>query len=142
MNTPRAPRDTKAWQLQVWISFGIAVLLCGTGLAYLPVSPIERAFMVMAYVFCLCAVFVLAKHVRDRHAGMPETPGWSFVVWGSFAAAMGLTGWGLWELEISPPYAAFMLVSWLFLISSTFTLAKTLRDAYEVRRVRPHHPSE
>ena len=29
-------RDTRAWQLQVWISFGIAVFLCATGLAWLP----------------------------------------------------------------------------------------------------------
>jgi hypothetical protein len=72
---PRSP-DTRAWQLQVWISFGIAVLLCGTGLAWLPVAPIERAFMVMAYVFCLCSVFALAKFIRDRHAGLPETPAW------------------------------------------------------------------
>ena len=26
-------RDTRAWQLQVWVSFGIAVFLCGVGLA-------------------------------------------------------------------------------------------------------------
>lgn len=139
MSSSRAPRDTKAWQLQVWISFGVALLLCGSGLAYLPVAPIERAFMVMAYVFCLSAVFVLAKHVRDQHAGLPVTPGWGLVVWGGFAAAMALTGWGLWELEISPPYAAYMLVSWLFLISAAFTLAKTLRDAHEDRHA-PRHP--
>ena len=29
-------RDTKAWQLQVWISFLVAAFLCGVGLAYLP----------------------------------------------------------------------------------------------------------
>ena len=29
-------RDTKAWQLQVWVSFGIAVFLCAVGLAWLP----------------------------------------------------------------------------------------------------------
>ena len=125
-------RDTKAWQVQVWVSFGVAALLCGSGLAYLPVSPMERAFMVMAYVFCLCAVFALAKFVRDRHAGLPETPAWGLVVWGGFACAMGLTGWGLAQLQITPPYAAYLLVSWLFLISAAFTLAKTLRDAHEV----------
>ncbi len=128
---PHPRRDTKAWQVQVWISFGVAVLLCSSGLAYLPVAPIERAFMVMAYVFCLCTVFALAKTVRDRHAHLPETPAWGLVVWGGFGCAMGLTGWGLTQLAIAPPYAAFLLVSWLFLISSAFTLAKTLRDAHE-----------
>lgn len=30
MQTPFIRRDTKAWQLQVWTSFGIAVTLCAT----------------------------------------------------------------------------------------------------------------
>jgi len=137
MNTPLVPArspDTRAWQLQVWISFGVAALLCGSGLAWLPVAPIERAFMVMAYVFCLCSVFALAKFIRDRHAGLPETPAWGLVVWGGFATAMGLTAWGLYMLAIPPAHAAFLLIGWLYLISSAFTLAKTLRDAHEARR--------
>lgn len=124
-------RDTPAWKAQVWISFGAAALLCGSGLAWLPVTPIELAFMVMAYVFCLCAVFVLAKSVRDRAAGLPEAPGWRLVAWGGLGTAMSLTGWGLSVLHIPPPHAAFLLVAWLFLMSSAFTLAKTLRDAQE-----------
>jgi hypothetical protein len=34
-------------------------------------------------------------------------------------------------MEINPPYKAFLGVCWLYLISSVFTLAKTLRDAHE-----------
>ncbi len=34
-------------------------------------------------------------------------------------------------MEVNPTYKAFLGVSWLFLISSVFTLAKTLRDAHE-----------
>ena len=60
-------RDTRAWQLQVWVSFGVAVFLCVTGLAWLPGQALDRAFMVMGYVFCLSTVFVLSKAVRDRH---------------------------------------------------------------------------
>jgi len=37
-------------------------------------------------------------------------------------------------LEINPAYKAFLGVSWLFLISTAFTLAKMLRDADDVRR--------
>ena len=34
-STPTLQRDTRAWQFQVWASFGIAVFLCATGLAWL-----------------------------------------------------------------------------------------------------------
>ena len=132
---PRMLRDSRAWQLQVWASFGAAVFLCATGLAWLPGEPLARAFMFMGYVFCLSAAFVLAKFVRDRQAGAAEggadTPLWRLVVWGGFATAMALTGWGLWQLAIHPTWKAFLAVGWLYLISSAFTLAKMLRDRHE-----------
>lgn len=133
MHTPAAPRkDTKAWKLQVWVSFGVAATLCGTGLAYLPGADLDRAFMVMGYVFCLSTAFALAKYVRDNEGRRIDTPMWGMVVWGGFALAMGLTGWGLYRMEINPTYKAYLGVCWLFLISSVFTLAKTLRDAHDV----------
>jgi hypothetical protein len=134
MHTP-APRrqDTKAWKLQVWVSFGLAVTLCGTGLAYLPGEDLNRAFMVMGYVFCLSTAFALAKFVRDNEVRRTDTPMWGLVVWGGFALAMALTGWGLWRMDVNPTYKAYLGVCWLFLISSVFTLAKTLRDAHEAQ---------
>jgi hypothetical protein len=128
-------RDTRAWQVQVWVSFGIAVFLCATGLAYLPGEALDRAFMVMGYVFCLSTVFVLSKAVRDSAkaelSGEVETPMWRLVVWGGFAVAMGLTGWGLLRMEVNDTYRAYLGVSWLYLVTSAFTLAKTLRDRHE-----------
>jgi hypothetical protein len=53
------------------------------------------------------------------------------VVYTAFAVAMLLTGWGLWRMDINDTYKAFLLVSWLYLITTTFTLAKTLRDKHE-----------
>lgn len=123
--------DSKAWRVQVWASFAIAIALSAVGLAYLPGEDIDRAFMMMGYGFCLSAAFALAKHVRDEQQGLGATPGWGVVVWGGFGIAMLLTGWGLWRMQINPSYKAFLSVSWLFLISSVFTLAKTLRDAHE-----------
>jgi len=63
MNTPhiRIQRDTQAWRYQVWISFGISVALCAIGLAWLPGADLDRAFMVMGYVFCLSTAFALSK---------------------------------------------------------------------------------
>ena len=131
--------DTKAWKLQVWVSFVLAVTLCACGLAYLPGADLDRAFMVMGYMFCLSTAFALAKFVRDnetRHITQTaDTPMWGLVVWGGFALAMALTGWGLWRMGVNPTYKAFLGVSWLFLISTVFTLAKTLRDAHEAQLV-------
>src|SRR5688572_15808497 len=62
-------RDTRAWRAQVWISFGLSAALCAVGLAYLPGRDLDRAFMVMGYVFCLSAAFALAKFVRDNEGG-------------------------------------------------------------------------
>lgn len=131
MEMQRVRRDTRAWKLQVWISFGLAILLCASGLAWLPGDDLDRAFMVMGYVFCLSAAFALAKFVRDNEQRRSDTPMWSLVVWGGFAAAMALTGWGLWRMGVSPTWKAYLLVCWLYLISSAFTLAKTLRDAHD-----------
>ena len=124
-------KDTAAWKLQVWVSFGLAVTLCATGLAYLPGADLDRAFMVMGYMFCLSTAFALAKYVRDNETRKTDTPMWGLVVWGGFGLAMSLTAWGLYRMEVNPTYKAFLGVSWLFLISTVFTLAKTLRDAHE-----------
>lgn len=128
---PAVRRDTSAWRLQVWISFGISVTLCASGLAWLPGQDLDRAFMVMGYVFCLSAAFALAKFIRDNQAAQVDTPMWRLVVWAGFALAMGLTGWGLWRMEIQPVWKAYLGVCWLYLISNVFTLAKMLRDAHE-----------
>jgi len=131
MQTMAVRRDTKAWRVQVWISFGLAASLCAIGLAWLPGDDLDRAFMVMGYVFCLSTAFALAKYVRDNETRRIDTPMWGLVVWCGFAFAMALTGWGLWRMTIQPVWKAYLLVSWLFLISTVFTLAKTLRDAHD-----------
>ena len=79
---------------------------------------------------------MLAKYVRDQaraatEARLTETPIFKLVVWGGFGLAMALTGWGLWRMEVNETYKAFLGVSWLYLITCSFTLAKTLRDRHE-----------
>jgi hypothetical protein len=138
-------RDSPAWLAQVWISFLVAAFLCGVGLSYLPGRDLDRAFMVMGYFFCLSAAFVLAKFVRDSEKARTsnsrtraDTPMFKWVVWGGFFVAMGLTGWGLWQMEINQTYKAFLAVGWLYLITTTFTLAKTLRDKHEADLAQAH----
>ena len=130
MQTTSIRHDTRAWKTQVWISFfaaasvrdrpGLAAgagprpRVHGDGLRVLPVGRVR------------------ARQVRARQRAPPvDTPMWGIVVWGGFCLAMALTAWGLWRMEINPTYKAYLGVSWLFLISSAFTLAKTLRDAHE-----------
>lgn len=127
----RTQRDSTAWRYQVWASFGISLTLCAIGLAWLPGADLDRAFMVMGYVFCLSTAFALAKFIRDNQNATVDTPMWRLVVWSGFVLAMGLTGWGLWRMEIQPVWKAYLGVSWLYLISNVFTLAKMLRDAHE-----------
>lgn len=128
-------RDSGAWQMQVWISFAIAVFLCGVGLAYLPGADLDRVFMIMGYLFCLSNVFVLSKMVRDnqkaRQGGRTDTPMFRYVVWSGFLLAMALTAWGLLRMDINVTYKAFLGVAWLYLVTSAFTLAKMLRDRHE-----------
>ncbi len=129
-------RDSKPWQVQVWVSFLIAAFLCTVGLLNLPGKDLDRAFMVMGYQFCLFTTFVLAKFVRDQDKAKQDgktanTPLFRFVVWGGFFLAMDFTAWGLLRMEINETYKAFLGVSWLYLISSAFTLAKMLRDKHE-----------
>ena len=131
MQTISIRHDTRAWKTQVWASFLAASSLCAIGLAWLPGRDLDRAFMIMGYLFCLSAAFALAKFVRDNATRPVDTPLWRFVVWGGFFLAMTLTAWGLVQMEINPAYRAFLGVGWLFLISSCFTLAKTLRDAHD-----------
>lgn len=152
----RIQRDSKPWQLQVWISFLLAILLCAVGLAWLPGRDLDRAFMVMGYLFCLTAAFVLAKYVRDReqeadlgrdagHDGEgrslrpgANTPMFGLVVWGGFFLAMMLTGWGLWRMEVNPTWKAYLGVCWLYLITGTFTLAKMVRDKHVADMAEAH----
>jgi hypothetical protein len=49
----------------------------------------------------------------------------------SFAAALIAVGFGISYLPVDPWIRAFLAVGTLFLVTSTFTLAKCVRDAQE-----------
>ncbi|MBY0573297.1 MAG: hypothetical protein K2P84_06415 [Undibacterium sp.] len=125
-------RDTNGWRLQVWLSFALAVLACGTGVIQLPGQELDRAFLALGLFFSLFACFAVAKTIRDNRDGQVDTASWVMTVWVAFAAAIALTAWGLWRMNIPAWEKNYMLVSWLFLVSSSFTLAKTVRDSHEV----------
>lgn len=124
-------RDSSSWRLQVWTSFGLALLACAVGVIQLPGQELDRAFLAIGLFFCLFSSFAVAKTIRDNRDGQVDTGSWVMAVWIAFAAAIALTAWGLWRMAIPDWQKGYMVVSWLFLVSSTFTLAKTVRDSHE-----------
>lgn len=124
-------RDTGAWRLQVWAAFVLALIACAVGTWELPGQQLDRAFVAIGLFFSLFACLAVAKTQRDNRDGQVDTQGWVLTVWVGFAAAMVLTGWGLWRMSIDTWHKNYMVVSWLFLVSSAFTVAKTARDRHE-----------
>jgi hypothetical protein len=124
-------RDTPAWALQTWAAFGLAVTASAVGVWNLPHAALDRAFVAIGFFFCLFTTLAVSKTVRDNRDGRVDTAGWIFAVWTAFASAIALTAWGLWRMAIEDWQRGFLIVSWLFLVSSAFTVAKTLRDQHE-----------
>ena len=127
-------RDTNAWRIQVWSAFVLALLACAWGVFGAPGQDLDRAFLAIGLFFSVFACFAVAKTQRDNRDGQVDTQGWVMMVWIALVAALALTAWGLWRMDINPTWKAYLGVSWLYLISSAFTLAKTLRDAWEAER--------
>ncbi len=66
MTTPELSKSTPAFFLQAGISFGVALLAVGVGIAYLPVDAWIRAFLGIAALYLVTSTFTLAKCVRDQ----------------------------------------------------------------------------
>jgi hypothetical protein len=124
-------RDTRGWRTQVRVSFGLSLLCTAFGVLNLPGAELDRAFLAMGMFFCLFATLAVSKLVRDNRDGQVDTGGWMATVWAGFAAAMLLTAWGLFRMEVPDWQKYYVVVCWLYLVSSAFVLAKTLRDDQE-----------
>jgi hypothetical protein len=128
-------RDSSAWVFQVWASFAIAVGLCVYGIWNLPGPPEGKMLLAMGFFFCLSSSFVLAKAIRDNQYKAVDTPMWRGQVWAAFIIASCLTGWTLSRIKLDESYVMFLAASWLFLVSSTFTLTKTVRDGQDADKM-------
>lgn len=124
-------RDTQAWISQVWISFVLALALTIGGVARLPSEGLVRALLATAFLFCLSAAFTLAKALRDNRDRQVDTSAWMVQVWASFVISHVVAVWNLARVEISFCEKTYLVVSWLFLMSATFTVSKTVRDNHE-----------
>jgi len=129
-----ARRDTSAWITQVWAAFGVAIVLCAIGIWNAPSQDLDRAFVATGFFFCLGAAFSIDKAIRDNQHEQRDASMWVGTAWAFFGVAATLTGWGLFRMGIPDWQKWFLVSNWLFLVSSTFTLAKTLRDRHEADR--------
>ena len=67
-----------------------------------------------------------------RQTGLgKDTPAWVMQVWAAFIISTVGTGVGIFYLEGNSWQKAFVGMGYVFSISSTFTLAKTVRDNQE-----------
>ena len=64
-----------------------------------------------------------------------DTPAWMFQVWASFTIAIGATAIGIAYLPLDAWLRAFLGMGLMFSVGSAFSLAKTLRDNHEAKRL-------
>ncbi len=64
-----------------------------------------------------------------------DTAAWIFQVWASFGLSLGMTGIGIGYLPIDPWVRAFLWMGLAFSVGSSLSLAKTLRDNHEAKRL-------
>ncbi len=64
-----------------------------------------------------------------------DTAAWIFQVWASFGLSLGTTAIGIGYLPVDPWIRAFVWMGLAFSVGSALSLAKTLRDNHEAKRL-------
>jgi hypothetical protein len=63
-----------------------------------------------------------------------NTGAWLTFTYVAFAMSVGMAGIGIWALDGNLWVKGYMAMATVFMLGSTFTLAKTLRDEHEAKR--------
>lgn len=63
-----------------------------------------------------------------------NTNAWLTFTYAQFAIAAFMAGLGIWFMPVDIVVKGYMMMTNVFLVGSTFTLAKTVRDEHEARR--------
>ena len=66
-DVPAVRRESAAWLFFVRVSFAVALVANGLGVAYLPVDPWMRAYLGIAGLFLVGSTISMAKALRDEH---------------------------------------------------------------------------
>lgn len=121
-------RDTSAWIMQTWFSFAIACFVAGYGLVNIPVDDWQKGYLTMGLFFTLGSTLSLAKTIRDNRFRRIDTGAWIFQVWAAFIISAILTGVGIYNLKVEFWVQGYAAIALLFVVTTAFTLAKTIRD--------------
>jgi hypothetical protein len=71
----------------------------------------------------------------DRPAISENSPAWMAFVWISFSISVFLMSAGIYHLPVELWVRGYMAMGLFFCVGSCFTLAKTLRDNHEGRKL-------
>ena len=72
--------------------------------------------------------------IRDEDV-QRDTAAWIFQVWASFGLSVATTAIGIGYLPVDPWIRAFLWMGLAFSVGSSLSLAKTLRDNHEAKRL-------
>ena len=64
-----------------------------------------------------------------------NSAGWVTYTYVSFGLAAGMTALGLWGMPVDIWVKGYLAMAVVFLVGATFTLAKTIRDEHEGKRM-------
>ena len=66
--------------------------------------------------------------------GAANTGAWLTFTYAQFGAAAFMTAVGIWAMPVDLMVKGYLMMASVFLVGSSFTLAKTVRDEHEARR--------
>ncbi len=121
-------RDTSAWIMQTWIFFGLALLFSTYGVFTLAIDGWAKGFILFGIFSSISTSFTLSKTIRDNKDKQVDTSAWIMQTWITFGISILMTAGGLYNMVATSETKMFIVVSFLFVLSSVFTLAKTIRD--------------
>ena len=120
--------DTQAWIMQTWIFFAIALISSTYGIYSLNLDGWIKGFLVFGIFSSISSAFTLSKTIRDNKDKQIDTSAWVMQTWFMFGISILMTCTGFFNLVADASTKGFIIVSFLFVLSSAFTLAKTIRD--------------